>query len=198
MQANQRTPQRGIEQIYARQLASCSIGPSEPEREALRRELKRELGVRDPELLDRLLELGIHPETAAAFEAMPLVEVAWADAFVDSEERWRVLAVATSFGLELGRPAHAQLELWLARRPAQALIEGWYALAAERRRGRFDPGASARLLAGIHEVADAAGGILGLGAVSRVERETIDRIRAAIGPLGSHENGRDDLASARA
>ena len=143
--------------------------------------LAEEIGVHDRALVERLVALGVRPPTAPAFEALPLVEVAWANGDVDTEERWRALAASTSFGLELGRPCHAQLELWLSRRPDPALFEAWLDYA---RLLRLDPqfGRHAeRIVEGAIEVAASAGGWFGIGAVSREERVLIDRIAAALG-----------------
>jgi tellurite resistance protein len=154
-----------------------------------RAELARELECGEGAWLDPLLELGIAPDTAPAFEALPLVEVAWSDGSVDTEERWRVLAAATAFGLELGRPAHAQLELWLEERPAQALFDAWYGFAAQALVGRRTARRARRVIEAAHEVAVAAGGIFGLGAVSRPERTVVERIRET---LGHEEKGHED------
>jgi hypothetical protein len=144
--------------------------------------LARELGVDDAGLLARLAALGVTAETAPAFEALPLVEVAWADGDVDREERWRVLTLATAFGLELGRPAHAQLELWLRERPAGELFDAWRAFAARLGRRHDARARVRRVVEGAEEVAAAAGGLFGLRAVSGAERSTIEEIRAALAP----------------
>jgi hypothetical protein len=140
-----------------------------------------ELEPEHADLLDRLVGLGITPETAPAFESLPLVEIAWADGAVDAEERWRVLASATAFGLELGRPAHAQLELWLSRRPPEVLFRSWYEFAERRLRRPDAADRARRLLDGVKDVAESAGGLLGLWPVSRAEREVIGRVRRALG-----------------
>ena len=149
-------------------------------REHLRRELGAELETRNSFLLDWLLDLGVDADTVAAFEALPLVEVAWADGDVDVEERWRVLGGATAFGMELGSAAHAQLELWLARRPPCDLFDAWCAFA----KGRLTRGDAAphvrTLLRAVDEVAEAAGGLLGFYAVSAAERAVIERTREAL------------------
>jgi tellurite resistance protein len=153
----------------------------EGHREQLRRELGAELAIDDSRLLDSLIERGITIDTAAAFEALPLVEVAWADGEIDSQERRRVLALATALGLELGRAALAQLELWLRQKPEEELFEAWYEFAAV---GLVGPGPAARVqraLEGALEVANASGGVLGLWTVSGSERAAIDRIRGALG-----------------
>jgi tellurite resistance protein len=153
----------------------------ESKREEMRRELGAELGIKDARFLDGLLDLGIRSETAAAFESLPLLEVAWADGEIDSQERWRVLSLVAAFGLELGRPAHAQLELWLRQKPEEKLFEAWYEFAAI---GLVGPGPAARVrrvLEGALEVANASGGALGFWTVSGAERAALDRIRGALG-----------------
>jgi len=152
-------------------------------RDEERRELGAELEIEDESLLDSLLDLGVTAGTAAAFEALPLVEVAWADGDVDSQERWRVLTLVTAFGLELGRCAHAQLELWLTRRPEQELFDAWYRFATGGLAGLAAASRARRVLEGAVEVAKAAGGVLGFWTVSSSERSAIDRIaRALVSP----------------
>jgi len=146
----------------------------------VRAELGAELDLADGWLLEQIAALGVAPETTPAFEALPLVEVAWADGSVDPEERWRVLAAATAFGLELGRPAHAQLELWLSRRPPEVFFEAWRRFAAQRLSRPDAAPRARRVLEEARRVAAAAGGVLGFGVVSSAERASLERIRAAL------------------
>ena len=169
-----------LEQTYLRQVEKETRRRirQEDRRVRLRRELGAELEIEEISFLDRLIDLGVRPETSPAFEALPLVEVAWADGGVDRDEHWRALEVATAFGLELGSPAHAQLELWLTRRPQRELYEAWCTFAALV---LAKPGAAhraRRVREGALEVAAVTGGILGPG-ISRSERaviESIDRL----------------------
>jgi tellurite resistance protein len=172
-----------LEEVYCSKLQTQQLARirEESRREELLRTLGAELAIDDSRFLDSLIELGITADTAAAFEALPLVEVAWADGEIDSQERWRVLALATAFGLELGRPAHAQLELWLRQKPEEELFEAWYEFAAI---GLAGPGPAARVRRvpeGALEVANASGGLLGFWTISGSERAAIDRIRGALG-----------------
>ena len=57
------------------------------EKQASREALARVAGDADAEVLDKLVELGIGPQTWAALEIVPLVEVAWANAQVEEKER---------------------------------------------------------------------------------------------------------------
>jgi hypothetical protein len=172
-----------LEEAYFSKLQSRQLVRirEESRREELRRALGDELGIEDACFLDSLIELGITPETAAAFESLPLVEVAWADGEIDSQERRQVLDLATAFGLDSGRPARAQLELWLTREPEADLYEAWYEFAAIGLVGSGPAARVRRVLEGALEVANASGGLLGFWTVSGSEHAAIDRIRGAIG-----------------
>ena len=145
-----------------------------------RRWLGDELGVPSGPLLDRILALGVTAETAAAFEALPLVEVSWADGSVGPEERWRILHIATGLGLELGGPAHAQLELWLSRPPGGELYAAWNWFA--ERILTKDPDRARRVVEGVDEVAAADGGLFGLRSISARERTVIERVQWILAP----------------
>lgn len=171
-----------LEETYFRQVEKESHRRlrQENRRVRLRRELGAELEIEETSFLDRLIDLGVTPDTAPAFEALPLVEAAWADGGVDRDEHWQVLKAATAFGLELGSPAHAQLEVWLTRRPPQELFEAWCTFAAI---ALVKPGAAhlaRRVREGALEVAAVTGGMLGPG-ISRSERAVIERIDRLLG-----------------
>jgi hypothetical protein len=143
-------------------------------RAAERRRLAEGLRLADESRAEALFALGITAETAPAFEALPLVEVAWADGGVGEEERWHLLEAATRLGFELGRPAHALLESWLVRRPEPELFAAWHEWA------RLAPDQARLLLEAAERVAAAAGGVLGFGTVSRAERRAIDGIHDSL------------------
>jgi hypothetical protein len=174
---------RGAEAVYFERLErQARRRRAEAERaEGAARELSAALGVGAEEAA-ALLRLGIDAERAPAFEALPLVEVAWADGAVDEAERWRVLEAASRLGMELGRPAHALLEEWLLRRPEPALLEAWRRFAAAGR-PRTD------VIEAAEHIANAAGGVLGFGLVSRAERRALEEIRHSLA-LGAGSEGR--------
>src|SRR5918995_1141236 len=57
------------------------------EREGAREALARAAGIKNPEIVERLIGLNIRPETVTALSLVPLVEVAWADGSLDDNER---------------------------------------------------------------------------------------------------------------
>jgi hypothetical protein len=150
---------------------------------AARGELCAATGVSDEKLLDTLLAQGVKAEGIAALTLVPVVAVAWADGKIDAGERRAIMSGAALHGIEPGQPAHEMLESWLAVRPAEKLFEAWgdYAGALcseldEEDRIHF----AEEVLARADKVARAAGGILGIGAVSEEERVVLARLRAML------------------
>ena len=154
--------------------------------------LRDKLQVDNPELLQRVRDLGVTPDTAAAFFAAPLVQVAWAEGKVSRQERETVIRLAQGRGVEEGSPAQAQLLEWLKVRPSDALFEAavdilkysFAVLSPEERDERIKA-----IVHACHEVAAASGGelarLLGLGdGVSSTEASTLDAITKT---LRSHD-----------
>jgi hypothetical protein len=155
------------------------------EKQASRDALARVAGETHPEVLDRLVELGIGPETWAAVEIVPLVEVAWADAKLDEKERSAVVKAAEASGITTDSPSHALLEDWLTHRPDGRLLAAWgeyiVGLCAD-----LDPGQKDALrdeiLGRARTVAEAAGGFLGLGSkISREEEVVLQQLERPFG-----------------
>jgi AcrR family transcriptional regulator len=85
--------------------------------------LRDKLQVDNPDLLVAVRDLGITPETVAAFFLAPLVQVAWAEGKVRKDEQEAVLKLARDRGIEENSPAEQQLRDWLATRPSDALFD---------------------------------------------------------------------------
>lgn len=139
-------------------------------------------GIRDQDVLDQLVRLGVTPETLAAVAVVPLVEVAWANGHVDDKERAVVLEHARTLGVSPGTVEHGLIEHWLNRRPDDALLVAWQHYI-EALCVRLDSAQrehlKKELLGGVQAAASASGGILGIGAVSREEKEAIAKLEAS-------------------
>ncbi len=154
--------------------------------EETREALAQASGIRDAQVLQRLVELGVRPESVAPLALVPVVEVAWADGKVDARERQAVLQAAEARGIRAGAIEHELLESWLARRPRPQLLEAWQhyvagllpELTPAQREGLRD-----ELLGRARAVAEASGGFLGLGnKVSPQEAAVLDRMAQAFSP----------------
>jgi hypothetical protein len=144
--------------------------------------LAQSSGIRDDAVLTRLVELEIHPETVAALSVVPLVEVAWADGEIDDREKKAILAGAEKLGFRPGGVEHTLLEQWVTHRPDPKLLSAWThlveGLAGQMTATEFEA-LKRDLLGHAREVAEAAGGFLGLGKVSNAEAEMLRTLEAA-------------------
>jgi hypothetical protein len=136
----------------------------------------------DPALIDRLTGLGIRADTLAALTLIPLVEVAWADGRMDASEKHAVLRGAESSGITPGSPSFGLLRLWLDRRPDQGVMDLWRAYI-EAVCGALSVEARMRLRDAIlgcaRDVAAAAGGVLGVGAISQAEERVLSELESS-------------------
>jgi hypothetical protein len=141
--------------------------------------LAEKLQVDNPELLRRVMALGVTLDTGPAFLLAPLVQVAWAEGEVTEREHQTVLHLAGARGVEESSPAHAQLLEWLQERPSDTFFDtamevikvGLSVLPQGEREERIK-----RIVQACHEVAEASGGlakVLGLGSGVSGEEETL-------------------------
>jgi hypothetical protein len=134
-------------------------------------------GIVDQNVLSGLAEQQIGPQTLAALSLVPLIQVAWADRVLEDSERDAVLKAAKERGLGIG--AFEILKQWLETRPDEGLYTAWHdytvALVAT-----LDDAAKQSLkdeiIGGARQVAEAAGGFLGIGKTSGVEQEVLTKL----------------------
>src|SRR3990172_1748723 len=142
-----------------------------------REALSQASGLTDAAVLDRLLGLGIQPDTLVAMGLVPLVLVAWADGALDEKERRAVVSAVGTAGITIDSPAGQLIQRWLASAPPASLLEAWRAYMADLcRQLPATDRASLRdsMLNRARTVAEAAGGFLGLGTkISLAEEEML-------------------------
>lgn len=139
-------------------------------------ELTRASEIRDPVVIEKLVELGLDAASWAALSLVPLVEVAWADGAIDARERDAVLAAAADQGVAPGSPSRTLLESWLVARPQAALFAAWgeYATGLAARLGGAERAALGReIVERARKVAQSAGGMLGIASISDAEKRVI-------------------------
>jgi hypothetical protein len=153
------------------------------EEEGVLADLAAASGISDEAILRRLASFGIRAETLAALTLIPLIEVAWADGRMDAREREAVLAGAESTGIPKESPSHGLLRIWIEDQPAPDLVDAWSefigTLCRELSEEQVDH-LRCNIVGRAHEVAEAAGGFLGLGSkVSKEERAVLERLERA-------------------
>lgn len=141
-------------------------------------------GVTDEALLDRLVELNLDGELMAAFNILPIVEVAWADGDVDDREFRAVLQAAEQHGLHPGGKAYAMLETRLREGPSRDARKLWfhYAEALRKTLGRVQLERFRKdLVETCWRIAETSGGVLNLAfKVSANERKVIEAVERAL------------------
>jgi len=147
-----------------------------------RQQLKASTGLIDDQLIDELLGLGITSDTMAALSLFPLVWVAWADGNVQLAEKDAILKAAKESNIEDGSPAMEMLKGWMKKAPGQEIIQAWLDYV-KAMKAVATPETVQRVKTTVwkraHQVADSAGGFLGMGRVSAKENEILRRLEQA-------------------
>jgi hypothetical protein len=168
--------------FYKEDVATFRAALASEEKEAAGA-LGRATGIDDPDLLARLAELGIRPETLAALTLIPLIEAAWADGVMDAKERDAVLHGAATSGIAPASASYRLLELWTIERPAREIAAIWrefIAAIAESLNDRERAALRAKVIGRAWKVANAAGGFLdATPSVSAEEHAALDALDAA-------------------
>jgi hypothetical protein len=156
---------------------------AEKDKKAAREALSSVTGEIDVGILDKLNELGVEADTWAAVSIAPMVEVAWANGKVEDGEREAVMSAAQQVGIQPSSPSALLLESWLSRRPDGRLLEVWgaymvslCAALSEDEKTKLKE----QVLGRARDVAEAAGGFLGLGnKISAEEQVVLDELSKA-------------------
>ena len=147
--------------------------------------LGRATGIDDPDLLARLAELGIRPETLAALTLIPLIETAWADGVMHAKEREAILRGAATSGITPQSASYRLLELWTIEQPAGEITAVWkefIAAIAKSLSARERAALRSKVIGRAWAVARAAGSFLdATPSVSAEERAALDALEAAFG-----------------
>jgi hypothetical protein len=140
-------------------------------------------GITDAAVLAQLAAVDLSSETMAALALVPLVEVAWADGALDAKERSALLAAAEHAGLSNDSASYQLLEQWLREQPSPKLLAAWKAYVAGLSRtldGHAKAALKQDLLGRARVIAEAAGGILGLGKrISSAEQAVLTELEQA-------------------
>jgi hypothetical protein len=146
-----------------------------------REKLSRITGIKNKWVLQRLMDLGVQPEIMMVLTLVPLLEVAWADGHISKEERELILKEASKTGIEEGSAAHTLLSKWLGTKPGKRLFKCWNVyvdgLCDELSQDRIED-LKNDVLARAKAVAEASGGIFGIGKVSKSEKLVLEKLEA--------------------
>ena len=149
----------------------------------LRDQLMDASGLKDADVLDALIHVGVTADSLTALAMIPLVTVAWADREMQDAEKEAILSAADSAGIGKGTPANELLAAWLTERPAAELLDAWKSYIAAVK-DKADATAFGQLktkvLTSAETIAESAGGILGFGnKTSEAEKKVLEDLASA-------------------
>lgn len=151
--------------------------------EEKRKALHAVVKVKDPAIIEHLLELGVGPESIVAVALVPLAAVAWADGTLSEKERKAVLNAAAERGVKPGTANYTLLEAWLKEKPSQKLIDAW----KKYTRGIWEHLTKeeqvlmrVNIVGRAREVAVAAGGFLGVSSISPKEEALLKELEKVL------------------
>ena len=132
---------------------------------------------------DALTALGMDKTSFRALPLLPLVQVAWADGRIQDEERALILDIAKNT-YKLSDEGMLLLNNWLHHPPSRDYVkrgqETLTALCRRERAAHPERNLLADVIILAEQVAAAAGGFFGIGAVTRAETEALRTIAKAL------------------
>lgn len=137
-------------------------------------------GIRNDLILQKLVELNVRPETLASLCLVPLVEVAWADGIVDDNEKQALLAAADKAGRKQGNIDYELIKQWISHKPSPKLLTAWLHYTqglCEQLSSEEKQALKSELLDHSRAIAEASGGILGLGIGNRISKEESEMLK---------------------
>lgn len=145
--------------------------------------LSKVSGIHNDQVLEKLVQLEIHPETLASIAIIPLVEIAWADGRIDKKESDAILYGAENAGFAKDSIDYSLLERWLTHKPEKKLLEAWIHFIqglCEKMNSEEKRLLEEEIFSHADQVAKASGGFLGLGSkISDSEQAVMDEMKKA-------------------
>jgi hypothetical protein len=144
--------------------------------------IKEVSGIQDEKVLKKLVELNIRPETMASLAIVPLLEVAWANGIIGREEKETVLDAVKRFGWASNSIDYKLLELWLEHKPEPSLLQAWMCYTeyvCKKMNTDEVENLKTEIMSHARAIAEVSGGILGIGSVSKNEKEMLQVIEDA-------------------
>lgn len=153
------------------------------QKESILKAIAEAIGAGAGPLTSRLTELGIKESWLAAFLWVPAVFVGWADGSLDEIEKRQLCEGLKQKGISENSLAILRNSHWFNQKPGEELWNTWhefasYVLTESESQDRKHLVVSVLRLCNL--VAQASGGVLGVGRVSKEEMEIIDRVTAIL------------------
>jgi len=144
--------------------------------------LRQVSGITNDHILEKLVSLNITPQTVAALSVVPLIEVAWADGVIDEKEKATILSQIEKHGIKVGSTEYDLTSLWLSHRPEETLLLAWEHLVKDICSKMTDSEKKDFQESLMHDtlaIANASGGFLGFGKISKEEKMMLKKLEIA-------------------
>ncbi|MEM1348114.1 MAG: hypothetical protein AAGI01_06145 [Myxococcota bacterium] len=129
------------------------------------------------DIANEALELGFDAQTARVLPLVPMIEVAWADGTVSTDEESTVLDLAIRRGIERGTASYEFLQRLMTERPSSLFFERVNRVIMAMVASDPESWMTETLPELAIKVAEASGGFFGLGdKVAAEERELIEKL----------------------
>ncbi|MBF0206746.1 MAG: TerB family tellurite resistance protein [Oligoflexia bacterium] len=83
-------------------------------------------GITNDTVLQKFIELDLEVNLVASMALVPLIEVAWADGKITTEERVVILSCIEKLGVDNKGIELSLIERWLTHRPEPKLLDAWF------------------------------------------------------------------------
>lgn len=148
------------------------------------------VGTSDHSVAERIKALGFDGESAAVFDLLPLVHVAWADGAVQKGERSAILKILKARGIEPGTAPFQTIESLLEERPSDVFMR--QSMEILREVVGTTGNRAAEIVDLCIEVAAASGGFLGVGRkIGEEEKELIAQVSLELGATATEKVKKD-------
>lgn len=138
------------------------------------------VGTDDHAIAERIKTLGFDGESAAVFDLLPLIHVAWADGTVQRAERSAILKILEARGIQPGTQPFQTIESLLEEKPSDAFMD--QSLELLREVVKSTGGRADEIVDLCIKVAAASGGFLGVGRrIGDEEKDLIAQISVQLG-----------------
>ena len=134
------------------------------------------------ETIDKLLQLGLDYNSLSVVSLIPLLQVAWADGYMDLKESDSILRAAHSIGIDDDSVEFSLLEEWITASPNSGLFEAWKSFTSDSIKNLSEIEVTilkTQILKITKKVAESAGGFLGFASISAVEQNVIKQVETA-------------------
>lgn len=151
-----------------------------------RRAIAEELGTSDESIVDHVKALGLDGDTVRVLDLFPVIAVAWADNDIQSGERIEIMKVLKERGIQQDSQAWHLVASLLETRPTREFITEVIEIlrAIHANQG----GVATNLVDLCHSVANASGGMFGIG--KKLAQEEIEWIQQIAHNMGDDAEAR--------